>query len=321
MKPFLAISMLVIAAALPLSVAGDERDPSKPEKPAVAQPARPGEPGKEPPRLPGPPRFGDGPRPPGEPRREGDKSEKDKDGRPRYGDWHRWTPRGEQFTPDEVREIVKAVEGKNPKLAERIKDRFVEALGKPSAPPTLTDDQVAKIIDVMKDREPRIVERIQASLKDNPDRVKGMLASQWPRFEKIIELKEKDPELYEAETREIHRGGEVWGLSWKLREAVKNKKDAEAAELKSQLRTKLHEQHAARADTRMLEIERLKAKIEKLRNDLDMDQQAVESHVENMINEIVTGTGRWSKFEKREKDDKTQGPVKPEKPESPDKPK
>lgn len=316
MKSFLAILTLVLLAAFSPAPAADDAGKGEPSKPAAPKadptkekdgPRPPGPPAS--PGHPGPPRPGEGPGARfGDPRREGDG---DKDGpRPRYGDWHRWTPRGEQFTPDEVREIVKAVEGKNPKLADRIKDRFAEALGKPSAPPTLTDDQIARILDVMKDREPRIAERIRQSLKDDPEKVKTILASQWPRFEKVIELKEKDPELYEAETREIQGGAAVWSLSWKLREAIKEKKDADAAQLKDQLRAKLLEQHALRSDTRMLEIERLNAKIEKLRNELDMDQQSIDSHITKAIEEIVTGTGRWSrfegKFEKRDKDDKPQ---------------
>lgn len=253
-----------------------------------------------------------------------EKDARDKDGRddrrPR-GEWGgpRMGPPPEghtsnqfnQFSADELRLMIESVQPKNPRLAEKMKERFADAIAK--KPVKLSQEQIDSVMSVFEDREPYLASRIKESLKDNPDRVATMLAFHWPRLEKAIELKKTDRELYDAQTAEILKQGETRGLLWKLRKAFQDKNEAEATKLQEDIKLKLQEQHKARQTIRHLELARMNDKIKKLSEEITAEEagsaQIIDKHFNDMLKWAQT---RWERGSER--------PDRPERPNPTDRP-
>lgn len=312
---FLLVAALAVIFSWPAPVPADE---SGNPKPAV-KPETPPD-GPRPPRQGDGPRFGDparrdggGPGGPGGPGSPGGPGDKEDPHRPRFGDWRtRWNSRGEQFTPEEAKQILAAVEAKDPKLAARVHERFADAL---KSPPKLTKEQIDKAIGVFEDRTPEVAQRIREGLKDNPDRISTMLGQQWPWLERAIELKEKDPKAYATENEEIRRGYKIRFLAGELRKALESKNTVDAAAKRKELHEKLLAQHQAERDSRKAEIDRLQKKIESLHKDLDADGQQLSDRIEKVIDSMVSGERRRFEgrgdFDPKKEKDKLPGPPPP----------
>jgi hypothetical protein len=286
----------------------------------------------EPPKQAAPPRP-DGPS-------KDDKRKDDGEKRPprgERGDWgqrgdmppREWGPGGpipggrqpgrfDQFSPDELREMIAAVEPKNKKLADKMKDRLADAIAK--KPTTLTQEQIDAALAVFEDREPHLAAGLKKYLTENPERVTAILAAQWPRIQAMIDLKRSDRQLYDAQTVEIQKLGDSRGISWKLRKAIDSKNEAEVTLLKSQLRDKLVEQHKARQEIRRLELVRLTDKVTKLSEEITAEEsksaEQIEKHFQFLLKWAESpAPRRGERPEKGDKPDKNDRPDKKEKPE------
>lgn len=221
--------------------------------------------------------------------------------------------RFEQFSADELRLMIELVEPKNKRLADKMRERFAESLAK--KPTQLTDEQLADAMGIFEDREPYLASRLKESLKENKDRVSAMLAFQWPRLEKTIELKKSDRELYDAQTAEILKQGESRGIAWKLRKATQEKNQAEVTKLKDDLKLVLAEQHKKRQAIRQLELARMNEKIGKLSAEITAEEaksaESIEKHYNDMLKWIDSPWGRGDK-DRHEKGDKGEKKEKPE---------
>ena len=217
--------------------------------------------------------------------------------------------RFEQFSADELRLMIELVEPKNKRLADKMRERFAESIAK--KPTQLTDEQLSDAMGIFEDREPHLAARLKESLKENKDRVSALLAFQWPRLEKTIELKKTDRELYDAQTAEILKQGESRGVAWKLRKAVQDKNEAEITKLKSDLKLILAEQHKKRQAIRQLELSRMNDKIAKLSAEITAEEaksaQSIEKHFNDMLKWIDSPWGRGDK-DRHEKSEKKEKP-------------
>jgi len=250
--------------------------------------------GPRPDRPPGGPDRSWGPRPDGSSR----------------GDWNSRGRVLDQFSADELREMIRAVEGTNNKrLAEKVKARFEEAIAR--KPQQLTQQQLDDAMAVFEDREPYLAKRLKESLAKDPQRVSAMLAMQWPRLEKPIELKKSDPQLYNAQTAEILRQGESRGITWRLHHAIKEKNEAEVTKLKDELKVKLVEQHQARQAIRKLEHARLNDQIQKLSAEITAEEEKSSEAIDKHFKELV----RFAETGPRERGGKGDRPDRGEKPE------
>lgn len=323
--------------ALPLSAGGlwlhAEEKPAPSPAPPVASPAKASVAEKESPKN----VDGKSDRP--DKGDKSDKSEKDRgDDRRSRGEWGgpRFGPPGgpggsggpggpppsangtnqfNQFSADELRLMIESVQPKNSRLAEKMKERFADALAK--KPTKLTPEQLEAVLSVFEDREPYLAGRIKESIKENPERVATMLAHHWPRLEKAIELKKSDRELYNAQSVEILKQGETRGLLYKLRKSLQEKNEAEATKLQDDIKAKLQEQHKARQTIRQLELARMNDKIKKLSEEITAEEaksaQVIDKHFNDML--------KWaqSRWERGDKGDREPGD-KPSRPEHGDRP-
>jgi hypothetical protein len=251
-------------------------------------------------------------RPPGPPGPGGPGDRPDRSWGPRpdgssRGDWGSRSRVLDQFSADELREMIRAVEGtNNKKLAEKVKARFEEAIAR--KPQQLTQQQLDEAMAVFEDREPYLAKRLKESLAKDPQRVSAMLAMQWPRLEKPIELRKTDPQLYNAQTAEILRQGEARGITWRLHHAIKEKNEAEAAKLKDELKVKLVEQHQARQAIRKLEHARLNDQIQKLSAEITAEEEksaeAIEKHFKELVRFAETGPRERGKGDRPDRGEK-----------------
>ena len=265
-----------------------------------------------------------------EPRENGsrEKDSRDKDSREdrrSRGDWGgpRFGPPGppsdaksnsfNQFSADELRLMIDSVQPRNARLAQKMKERFADALT--NKPDKLSPEQIEAVLSVFEDREPYLAGRIKQSFKDNPDRVAIMLAFHWPRLEKAIELKKTDRELYDAQTAEILKQGETRGLFWKLRKAMQDKNEAEATKLQNDIKANLHEQHKARQAIRKLELERMNDKITKLSEEITAEESRSAQLIDKQFNEML----KWATQPRPERGSE-RGPSRGEKTDRPDRP-
>ncbi len=263
------------------------------------------------------------------PREGGNKDSKDNDDRPSRGDrgpdrgpggpgpgaeWGQRPPsmngsRFELFSTDELKLMIEAVEPKNKRLADKMKERFAEVMAK--KPTQLTQQQIDALLDVFHDRDPRLAKRLREGLEANPERVTPMLVHQWPRLEKTIELKASDRQLYDAQTAEILKQNEGRDLVFALRKATQaDPKDAaEITRLQAELKTKLLEQHKSRQAIRRLELDRMNDRIAKLSEEITAEESRasdlIDKHLANIIKWSESDWGRGKRGDGKDGKDKS----------------
>lgn len=222
-----------------------------------------------------------------------------KSDRPNGGD--RSSTRFSKFrlTPDEVKQIVDLVEKDDPALANKLRrvmtmqtrrsaltDRPTQNPAGASKKPTpeLTPEQIAGAIEIFKDRDIELGKRIESGLKENPERVKRMLSSQWQRIERMIALKKNDPQLYKAQTLEIHASYKMFGLAAKIRSA---KPGADTTKLREELRSFVSANLEARHQVRRLELKRLEDRVAKLKKQIADNEKKMDKAVDGRVKELL----------------------------------
>lgn len=263
----LAAALLLAGVALP-SPAQDA--PPKPEPP---RPEKSDKPDSRPDRGDRPPDKRDGDHDPRDPRRS-------------FGPGGPRGPRMfEVLTPDELKEVVAAVEVRNPELAKKVREQFSDLFRRPAP---LTDDQVKKAIVIFEERMPELADRLKEGLKSNPDRIKAVIGAQWYKLYKVIELRETDRKMYDAQTEEIRRGGEVRQLAHKLRKATDDKDENQIKALREELRSRLRAQHEAQRRLQNLEIARLDERIARIRGEITEDDKKIDQRIDEQIKRLLT---------------------------------
>lgn len=224
----------------------------------------------------------------GDRRDHGDRDDDDDRDR-RRGGW-RWGPRPakplqEWLSDEEIDQVIVAVESKHPELGEKL-ERGVKHHRYPPPKP-LTDEQLAQALEIFEDRDPHIAGRIRQGVEEDPDRIKRMLAYQWPWLEDAIEQKKKDPQRYALENEAIRHAFALRGLSWQYRRAQAENDEAKAAEIKQKMREAYIAHEQARRELRKHELKELEEKISDLKDRIQTDEEikaTADERVEDILN-------------------------------------
>lgn len=208
-----------------------------------------------------------------------------------------------RLTPDEVKHVVELVEKDDPALANKLRRVMSMAGRRPLANPpsqtqpkktlpVLKDDQVRAAIEIFRDRDPRLGERMEAGFKENPDRVRRMLAAQWGRIERMIALKKSDPSLYKAQTKEIQASYKMYQLVGEIRKA---KDGQDTTKLRENLRRYVASHLESRHRVRKLELERLKQRVAKLQKQVEDNEAKMEKAVDARVKDLIKSRSHGNK--------------------------
>lgn len=208
-----------------------------------------------------------------------------------------------RLTPDEVKHVVELVEKDDPALANKLR-RVMSMVGRrpitnpPSQTqpkktlPVLKDDQIRSAIEIFRDRDPKLGERMEAGFKENPDRVRRMLASQWNRIERMIALKKGDPSLYKAQTKEIQASYKMYQVVGEIRKA---KDGQDTTKLRENLRQHVASHLESRHRVRKLELERLKQRVAKLQKQVEDNEAKMDKAVDARVKDLIKSRSHGNK--------------------------
>lgn len=219
----------------------------------------------------------------------GDRNDDDDDRDGRRGGW-RWGPRPakplqEWLSDEEIDLVIAAVEAKHAELGEKLEQGVKHHRYPPPKP--LTDEQLAQALEIFEDRDPHIAGRIREGVEKDADRIKRMLAYQWPWLEQAIEQKKTDPQRYALENKAIRHGFALRGLSWMYRRAKGENDETKAAEIKQKMRETYIAHEQARRELREHELKELEEKISDLKDRIQTDKEikaTADERVDDMLN-------------------------------------
>ena len=153
----------------------------------------------------------------------------------------------------------------------------------------LTPERRAEILAFVNETTPQLGERIARELEDNPDRADAIFMRLAPRVLPQIELRERDPELFDLRAASMR-------LDWQIRAAAIGMRRADEGEPKAEARDRLKALIAQRVDLTMKEralmIDRFERRVASMREELAQERERRDSIVEEKLGEIERGEFR-----------------------------
>lgn len=154
----------------------------------------------------------------------------------------------------------------------------------------LSQEQREQLLAVLEDLNPQMKQRLQEVLKDNPQRANMILRRAYDQhIQRLIQLRESDPEHYELQISE-HKGRlEMFRLVRQIRDARESQDEAKATELTAQLREKMDTAFEVRQKLRRKELAELEKRIEKMRTDLAEHEQRKGELIDQAMEKVLSG--------------------------------
>lgn len=147
------------------------------------------------------------------------------------------------------------------------------------------------LLELLGSIDPARAERMRAIFEQRGDAGGGEFGRMLPRLRELRELRDSDPDLFEAKRAEIRAGFEIARAGERyLRSAQGPAEDSERGEAMKQLRTAVEAGFDARAGVARLMISRLEAQLDKIRRRLahatDNREAQIQEHMDRIIARI-----------------------------------
>lgn len=159
----------------------------------------------------------------------------------------------------------------------------------PGGPPEpLSPEQRAEALELLRERGPELFARMQRLRQDRPGEFDDMLRQRMPTLMRWLKEKAEDPELYGMRTELMRLERESHALARRIR----NEAGAEGGEGASEAAKKALRDLVGRTfDLRMQvgqrEIDRLAARLEKMRDDIIKRRGGRESMIDDRVRELL----------------------------------
>jgi hypothetical protein len=153
----------------------------------------------------------------------------------------------------------------------------------------LTPERRSEIMAFINEMTPQLGERIERELEENPDRADAIFMRLAPRVLPQIELRERDPELFDLRAASMR-------LDWQIRAGAMAMRRAQGEEATAEARERLKGLIAQRVDLtikeRALMIDRFERRVASMREDLAKERERSDAIVEEKLGEIERGEFR-----------------------------
>lgn len=153
----------------------------------------------------------------------------------------------------------------------------------------LTPEKRAAILNFVRETTPQLAERIEGELEENPDRADAIFLRLAPRVLPQIELRERDPELFDLRAASMR-------LDWQIRAGAMAMRRAQGEQATADARARLKGLVAQRVDLtiteRALMIDRFQRRIASMREELAGERERRDAIVDKKLSEIERGEFR-----------------------------
>jgi hypothetical protein len=150
----------------------------------------------------------------------------------------------------------------------------------------LTEEQVAELEKYLKEIDPARLEKLEELKEKRPEMYEKVAAKGYWGMKRLEKLKEKNPAAYKQKMEYFKLEGEMRSLAGDYR---KSKSDSEKAKIKKQLKPKLDRLFDLRQEGRKYEIKNLQKKAADLEKSLaerkSNKNKIIEKHLEKILGE------------------------------------
>ena len=153
----------------------------------------------------------------------------------------------------------------------------------------LTPEEKEKFLDFLKEFDPRMHQRTLDMIEQRPEMVDRFMPMAKRRMQDMIDLRDNDPEHFQAVVNERRLRGDVRTLVRDIREAQQAGEEAEAEQLTMQLRDKLEEHFDAQNALKMKQLEQLKQDLERMKAEIDAYPDKKDDLIDERLNDYLTG--------------------------------
>ena len=150
----------------------------------------------------------------------------------------------------------------------------------------LTDEQIDAAVEIVRRMHPKWAEEIDRAMDEHPERVRQMI-SRNPRLRYMLELRERNPELFELRIEDARLSREQHELSRDLRAAREEGDEAEADQLHGRLVEVVTEHFDIRQRIREIELKQLEARLDELRHELEERTEQRDKLIDERVAQIV----------------------------------
>ncbi len=151
----------------------------------------------------------------------------------------------------------------------------------------LTPERRAEILNFVKEMTPPLGERIERELRESPERADAIYLRLAPRVLPQIELRERDPELFDLRAESMRLDWQIRAASMALRRAG----DENAASARERLKGLVAKRVDLTMKERSLMIDRFDRRIAAMREELAEERSRRDAIVEEKLGEIERGEG------------------------------
>lgn len=183
--------------------------------------------------------------------------------------------------------------GESPKSDRSVNRQGKDARDGRSAPP-LTPEQIATVLQILREHHPALAQRLEEALEKHPERAQRILAEQWPRLGRLLDLKQRDPQTYEMTLAEIKLMGQARDLVVDWRAAMKNKEIAQADQIRQQLIGLMGQMFDIAQQMRLREADRLEEKAKELRQQVQERQNERDDLIQQRLEQFLKRPGASS---------------------------
>lgn len=158
----------------------------------------------------------------------------------------------------------------------------------PSVEPMFTPQQTREMIELLAEVDQPVARRVQQMMDRNPERAQAMLRQQWPMLNELMQLRQRDPEVFKLKVEDFRTARRSYELARRLRQARQAGDDAARSAVEKDLRELITHHFEVRQAIRQRELAKLSDELERLRKQFEERQAARDRIIEHRLQTLMT---------------------------------
>ncbi|MEM9882763.1 MAG: hypothetical protein AAF800_07590 [Planctomycetota bacterium] len=152
-----------------------------------------------------------------------------------------------------------------------------------------TDAEAEAAREVIGVLYPELAERLNKLRDEDPRAYRDALERRFPRVRFLVRLRERDPEMYALRVEDITRARQVEALGKAYRAAEADGDDMKSRAIKDDLEDAAAAHFDVRQTIRRIEIDRLRARLEAMEQQLEEQDDDRDDLIERRVDELTGG--------------------------------
>ncbi len=153
----------------------------------------------------------------------------------------------------------------------------------------ITAEQKQELLDFLQEFDPERHRRVQDMIERNPEQANRFLPIIYQRTQPMMDMKENDPEHFNAIVSERKLRGEVQSLVRRIRDAQQAGREDEAEQLTMKLRDALEQRFDVQQTLKEKRLERLEQQLKDLKEEVDNYEQEKDGLIDQRLAEYLSG--------------------------------